>query len=138
MSLNTADWSEIRQLRDYLLQLLLFLFVGIALGSIIVICVGYNPLRVYTLLIREGFLTPRGWMIAIQRGTPLILTAAAATLAFQAGAINMGIAGQFVVGSAFAAMAQVNSYPFGTIGLWRGWCSSRLYPSLLQTYIRRE
>ncbi|MBC7260388.1 MAG: ABC transporter permease, partial [Chloroflexi bacterium] len=44
-------------------------------------------------------------MIAVQRGTPLILTSAAATLAFQAGAINMGIAGQFMVGSAFAAIA---------------------------------
>lgn len=105
MSLDSASWSRTRQFRDYLLQLLLFLAISIVLGSIIVICVGENPLRVYTLLIREGFLTPRGWMIAIQRGTPLILTSAAATLAFQAGAINMGISGQFMVGGAFAAIA---------------------------------
>jgi simple sugar transport system permease protein len=44
-------------------------------------------------------------MIAIQRATPLIFTSVAAAIAFQGGAINMGLAGQFMVGAAVAAVA---------------------------------
>ncbi len=97
--------TPVQQLKDYLRQLLPFLGLGILLGSLAVLAVGENPLRVYALLIREGFTTQRGFMIAIQRGTPLILTAAAATMAFRGGAINMGMAGQFMVGSSVASMA---------------------------------
>lgn len=53
----------------------------------------------------QAFFSPLGLGIAIQRATPLILTAAAAVLAFQGGAINMGIEGQFMVGGAVAAVA---------------------------------
>ena len=103
--MTVAAPTQFQKLKSYLLQLLPWFALSVVLGSIAVVAVGENPLRVYTLLIREGFFTRRGFMIAIQRGTPLVLEAAAATMAFRAGAINMGMAGQFMVGSSFAAMA---------------------------------
>jgi len=96
--------TQAHTLRRYLLQLALFVGISMVLGSVAILWVGENPLHVYTALIHQGFLTRRGFMIGIQRATPLILTAAAATMAFRAGAINMGLAGQFTVGSAFAAI----------------------------------
>ena len=79
--------------------------MSILCGSILILVTGSNPIRVYAVLIEQAFFTPRGLMIAVQRATPLIFTALAATLAFQGGAINMGIAGQFMVGSSIASMA---------------------------------
>jgi simple sugar transport system permease protein len=90
---------------NYLLQLLLFLILSIVLGSLIVLAVGENPATVYRLLFREAFFSSLGIMIAIQRATPLIFTSVAAAIAFQGGAINMGLAGQFMVGAAVAAVA---------------------------------
>ncbi len=82
-----------------------WVILSIPLGSLAVIRVGENPIRVYARLIQQGFFPRRGFMIAIQRGTPLILPAAAATMAFRAGAINMGMAGQFMGGSSVASIA---------------------------------
>ncbi len=97
--------TRFQQFKSHLRTMLPWVILSILLGSLAVIWVGENPIRVYTRLIQEGFFTRRGFMIAIQRGTPLILTAAAATMAFRAGAINMGMAGQFMVGSTVASMA---------------------------------
>ncbi len=100
-----AQYRASPDLVKYLLQLLLFVGLSIGFGSLLVLWIGERPVEVYTLVLRETFLDVHGFMIAVQRATPLILTAAAATLAFRAGAINMGLAGQFTVGAAVAAMA---------------------------------
>ena len=97
--------TKFQKLRNYLSQLLVAVLLAVAIGSLVTLWVGENPLQVYLILFQEAFLKPRGLMITIQRATPLILTSAAATMAFRAGAINMGMAGQFMVGGAFAAMA---------------------------------
>lgn len=97
--------SKLHRLGRYLLQLGLCLLAGVLLGSLIILAVGSSPLEVYSVLFREAFLRPGGLMIMVQRATPLILSAAAAVVAFQAGAINTGLAGQFLVGTAVAAMA---------------------------------
>lgn len=89
----------------YFLQLIVCLFLSITFGTVIVLLDGQNPIAVYSALIQQAFFTPLGFMIAIQRATPLILTSAAGVIAFQGGAINMGLEGQFMVGAAVAAVA---------------------------------
>lgn len=88
----------------YLLQLAACLLISVAIGSLLILFSGDNPVLVYTGLIHDAFFTPLGLMIAIQRATPLIITSLAAALAFQGGAINMGMEGQFMVGSSIAAL----------------------------------
>ena len=91
----------------YGLQLAAALLLGLALGSVLILWVGENPLEVYANLIEQAYFTPLGLMIAVQRATPYILAAAAAGLAFQGGAINMGLDGQFAVGLSVAGLAGV-------------------------------
>ena len=86
-------------------RLLLALGLSVLVGAGLVLLVGENPLEVYGHLLRAPFASNFGLMIAIQRATPLIFTALAATLAFQGGAINMGLAGQFAAGASIAALA---------------------------------
>ena len=88
----------------YLFQLLLSLIASVVFGSILILAVGEKPGEVYSALLTQAFFSSLGLGIAIQRATPLILTAAAAVIAFKGGAINMGIEGQFMVGGAVAAM----------------------------------
>ncbi len=97
--------SGLQALLRYLGTLTLWIFLSMVVGSIMLLVVGENPLRAYIVLFQESFLKPRGLAIAVQRATPLILTSGAAVVAFQAGAINMGLAGQFMVGGSVAAMA---------------------------------
>ncbi len=89
---------------NYLFQLGLCLVLSVSIGSVLVLISGDNPIAVYSGLIQQAFFTPLGFMIAVQRATPLILTSLAAALAFQGGAINMGLEGQFMVGGAIAAL----------------------------------
>lgn len=91
--------------RKYMLEMLFFLGASLIMGTILILAVGQNPIEVYTDLFEQAFFTPNGLMIAIQRSAPYIFTSAAAVVAFQGGAINMGLDGQFMVGGAAAAIA---------------------------------
>lgn len=111
-STTTSRWRtwlagapRLSGLGRYLRTLLISIGVSLAVGSVIILIVGYNPLEVYSLLLAEAFFKPRGLMIAIQRATPLILTSAAAAMGFQSGVINMALASQFSVGAAIGAIA---------------------------------
>ena len=97
--------SALPKQATYLLQLLFYMALSTLIGSLIVLIVGENPVQVYRLLFQQAFLSPLGLMIAVQRATPLVFTSMAAAIAFQGGAINMGLAGQFAVGAAIAAVA---------------------------------
>jgi len=86
-------------------RLILALGLSVLAGSCLVLLAGENPLEVYAHLLRAPFANTFGLMVTIQRATPLIFTALAATLAFRGGAINMGLAGQFIAGASIAGMA---------------------------------
>ncbi len=87
---------------------MLWFLVSCVIGAILILIVGENPLSVYSTIIVEGFFTQRGIMIGIQRSTPLILASVAAVIAFQGGAINMGLEGQVLVGAAVASLIGAN------------------------------
>ncbi|MBN1922152.1 MAG: ABC transporter permease [Anaerolineae bacterium] len=86
-------------------RVILALGLSVLGGSCLVLLAGENPLEVYGRLLSASFASTHGLMITIQRATPLIFTALAATLAFQGGAINMGLAGQFTAGASIAGLA---------------------------------
>jgi len=101
---ETAPQNKKNKWINYLIQLGISLGLCVLVGSLIILLVGQDPITVYSSLILEAFFTSRGLMIAVQRATPLIIVSGAAVLAFQGGAINMGLQGQFVVGAAVAAV----------------------------------
>lgn len=114
-ALHTLRYTETRLLEQlptqmragarYAGRLILALGLSVLIGSCLVLLTGENPVEVYTYLLRAPFTNTFGLMVAIQRATPLIFTALAAALAFQGGAINMGLAGQFAAGASIAGFA---------------------------------
>lgn len=97
--------SQLRAGAGYTGRLIVALAFSALVGGFLVLITGERPLEVYGHLLRTSLSSMHGLMITLQRATPLIFTALAAALAFQGGAINMGLAGQFTAGASIAALA---------------------------------
>jgi ABC-type uncharacterized transport system permease subunit len=91
-----------------------------AVGAILVLAVGDNPLSTYGLLIGSAFTWPDGIGYTLFYATPLIFTGLAVAVAFRCGLLNIGAEGQlylasFVtawVGITFAGLPAVLLVPF--------------------------
>jgi general nucleoside transport system permease protein len=85
---------------------LLFAFaIAVAVGSLIIILYGENPLTVYGAMLSFGFrdATSVGNILSI--ATPLIFAALAVSVCFKGGLFNIGVEGQFLVGMVTASWA---------------------------------
>ncbi|MCD6022117.1 MAG: putative sugar transporter, permease protein [Actinomycetia bacterium] len=85
---------------------LLFAFaIAVAVGSLIIILYGENPLTVYGAMLSFGFrdATSLGNILSI--ATPLIFAALAVSVCFKGGLFNIGVEGQFLVGMVTASWA---------------------------------
>ena len=85
---------------------LLFAFaIAVAVGSLIIILYGENPLNVYGAMLSFGFrdATSLGNILSI--ATPLIFAALAVSVCFKGGLFNIGVEGQFLVGMVTASWA---------------------------------
>jgi simple sugar transport system permease protein len=89
-----------------LLRELLFPLVAVlcafAIGAVVVLLVGDDPVETYRLLVGTAFSWPDGIGYTLFYATPLIFTGLAVAVAFRAGLLNIGAEGQLYVG-AFAA-----------------------------------
>ncbi len=81
------------------LTILASILLAMIVGSILMLLYKQNPITVYWLLIQGAFGSTQGWMVTIQRATPLIFTAIASMLAFRTGVFNVGVEGQFFIGA---------------------------------------
>ncbi|HVR44835.1 MAG TPA: ABC transporter permease [Thermoanaerobaculia bacterium] len=81
---------------------LLAIAAAFALGAIIVVLIGDDPVETYRLLIGSALSWPDGIGYTLFYATPLIFTGLAVALALHAGLLNIGAEGQLYVG-AFAA-----------------------------------
>ena len=70
--------AEMEQVAGLPIQLAGSLGLSIVIGTFMLLAAGEDPLMVYSGLIEKGFFDPLGFMIAVQRMTPLILASAAA------------------------------------------------------------
>lgn len=69
-----------------------------ALGGLVMLAIGKNPLLVYGKMFSLTLGTGYGWGQVLFRATPLILTGLAVAIPFQAGLFNIGGEGQALVG----------------------------------------
>ncbi|HSN67947.1 MAG TPA: ABC transporter permease [Thermoanaerobaculia bacterium] len=81
---------------------LLAIVAAFALGGVIVVLIGDDPVETYRLLIGSALSWPDGIGYTLFYATPLIFTGLAVALALHAGLLNIGAEGQLYVG-AFAA-----------------------------------
>ncbi len=87
-----------------LISALLGVLIALALGALIMLLQGYNPLSTYAALFSFSLL---GWSplaTTLRNAVPLILTGLSASVAFASGPVNLGQPGQLLMGALFATL----------------------------------
>jgi simple sugar transport system permease protein len=111
--------------RDLLVAVLLpalAVAVALAVGAVLILALGANPLEAYSALIGGALGTSSGLAQTAVKATPLLLVALGIIIAFRANVINIGAEGQIIAG---ALMATWFSVAFGR------WPSLLLIPATL-------
>jgi general nucleoside transport system permease protein len=89
--------------------------LALALGAMIILALGENPLRAYAALARGAFGSANAVARTLRLASPLVLTGLAVIVAFRAGVINLGVEGSLYLGALAAALTGI--YLPG----WLGW-----------------
>jgi ABC-type uncharacterized transport system permease subunit len=79
------------------------ILLALAVGAVIILLVGENPLTAYWALLRGMAGSWDRVAASLGRSTPFIGAALAVAFAFRAGLFNIGVEGQLLVGATFAA-----------------------------------
>ncbi len=97
-------------MRRDLFVALIGVVAALALGAVVMAAQGYDPVAVYTALYDYslgGSQPGRALGNTLFRAIPLVLTGLSASLAFQAGAVNLGQPGQLLWGALFAVVGGI-------------------------------
>ena len=79
------------------LRVLVPVLLAFAVGGLVLLALGKNPLDYYTFVFRRGLYSWAGLQETITRSAPLLLIAAGLIVAFRAGIWNLGVDGQFLL-----------------------------------------
>ena len=96
---------------------LIAILISFAIGAIIMLATGNNPIEAYGALLRGAFGSPLAVGRTLLNATPLIFTGLAVAVAFRAGLFNIGGEGQFFIGAITAAVVGVYLGSLGVIGM---------------------
>lgn len=86
-----------------------------AVGAVVVLAVGDNPITTYALLIGSAFTWPDGIGYTLFYATPLIFTGLAVAVAFRCGLLNIGAEGQLYAAAFMTAWVGI------TFASWPAW-----------------
>ena len=100
-------------------NVLLPLVLALLVGTIIILCLGENPIVAYQALIEGAFKGKLKLGTTLASFTPLILTTTAFIIAAKAGAFNVGVEGEVLLGGIVAAYIGIN----WTNECWCGKCT---------------
>lgn len=78
--------------------------LGLVVGALILLFIGYNPLEAYRIMLNGIFSKPKYISWTVIYATPIILTGLSVAFAFKTGLFNIGAEGQFIVGALTAAL----------------------------------
>ncbi|MBK8932036.1 MAG: ABC transporter permease [Chloroflexi bacterium] len=93
-----------RQFFDRLIDTLMPVFAvlaAFAVGAVILLLQGVNPLEAYQSMIIGAFGSKNGLSDTLVKATPLLLVGLGIAIAFRGGVINIGAEGQIIMGSLF-------------------------------------
>ncbi|WP_024653370.1 ABC transporter permease [Borrelia persica] len=82
-------------------------FLGILIVGLMVLVLGYSPLRMYSIMIEVMFSSPKHLGYIISYATPLIFTGLSIGIALKVGLFNIGVESQFMLGSIAALIAGI-------------------------------
>ncbi|SON53784.1 beta-methylgalactoside transporter inner membrane component [Hartmannibacter diazotrophicus] len=77
--------------------------VALAIGGLILMVLGVDPLAYYAYVVKRGLMSSIGFQATLTRMAPLLLLAASLIVAFRAGIWNLGGDGQFLLGAVVVA-----------------------------------
>jgi ABC-type uncharacterized transport system permease subunit len=100
--------NMLRQAGRALLIPVLALAAALALGAVIMMIFGDDPIKAYQGLFTGAFGSGRGWATTVRKMTPLILAGLSVAVAFKAGLFNIGASGQFLFGTVCAVAVGIN------------------------------
>lgn len=83
---------------------LIAILVGFVVSGVILVFAGYNPFEVYQILFAGMFSKPRYMMNIIIKAAPIILTGVSVAFALKVGLFNIGVEGQYIVGTIAASV----------------------------------
>ena len=92
--------QRLDRLIDALLPVVAVL-LAFAVGAVILLLQGVNPLEAYQAMIVGAFGSKNGWADTLVKATPLMLVALGIAIAFRGGMINIGAEGQIIMGALF-------------------------------------
>ncbi len=98
---------RIAQALEPLAASLLAVAAAFAVGALLILAVGDDPLETYGLLLGSALSWPDGIGYTLFYATPLIFTGLAVALALRAGLLNIGAEGQLVAAALAAAWAGI-------------------------------
>ena len=90
------------------LKILFTFFLAIFIGAVFILAIGENPIDAYLALLKGALGTKLGRGNVIAGFTPLLLTATAFAVAAKAGAFNVGVEGEVILGGITAAYIGIN------------------------------
>lgn len=90
------------------IKILFTMVLSLLIGAIFILAIGENPISAYGALLKGAFGTKLGLGTTIAGFTPLLLTSTAFAVAAKAGAFNVGVEGEVILGGITAAYIGIN------------------------------
>ena len=110
---------QVVPLGSKILNSIVFVLLGLAFSSILIIAVGFNPIAVYSKMISYSFLNLRGISGSIKAALPLMFCGLSVSVAFRMNLNNIGAEGQYamgaILGGGFALFAPGVPQPWGLV-----------------------
>ena len=75
------------------------ILLALVVGGIVILCLGENPIRAYSLLLTGSLGSWQKLAASLTSACPLIFTSLAAAFAYKCGVFNLGGEGQFIMGA---------------------------------------
>ncbi len=110
---------QVVPLGSKILNSIIFVLLGLAFSSILIIAVGFDPIAVYSKMISYSFLNMRGISGSIKAALPLMFCGLSVSVAFRMNLNNIGAEGQYamgaILGGGFALFAPEMPAPWGLL-----------------------
>lgn len=94
-------------LKHQITFVMIAIFIGFLAAALVLGISGYNPIEVYNVLFKGMFSQPRYIMNIIVRAAPIILTGISVSFALRVGLFNIGVEGQYIVGTIAATIVGI-------------------------------
>ena len=99
IGVGAYESSQNRPAAQDLIMPVLAVVLSLALGAVIIVAAGRDPLTAYGYLLQGAFGSLQSWSETLVKATPLIFTGLAAVFAYRCGMLNLGAEGQFIMGA---------------------------------------